>query len=1854
MQTKPSLLKYLIIVICLGLILPPLLRAESPDYSDGITGAYEIAVPSTTAGYLEYKFPFGDYDYFKIVVPSQGTLTIYSESGGRMDPRGNLYAQVPSTTMWSILASNDDGGSSSNPLDFEIVQPVDPATYYIQVYSSSGTQGDYTLHVQFSGSGAVTHTITASAGSGGSISPAGAASVADGGSQGFTITPNACFTIQDVIVDGRSTGATTSYSFINVISDHTISATFAATGPRTITASAGSGGSISPAGSVSVTCGYSKTFSISANAGYTIQDVIVDGVSRGAITSYTFNPVTSDHSISATFAGVSSYTITASAGSGGSISPSGSVSVSNGASKSLSITAASGYQIQDVLVDGVSVGAVSSYTFNNVTSNHTISASFTPAGSYTISASAGSGGSISPAGSVGVSSGSSQSFTITAASGYQIQDVLVDGVSVGATSSYIFFNVTSDHTIAASFTATGPFTITASAGSGGSISPAGSVSVSNGASQSFSITAASGYQIQDVLVDGVSVGAVSSYTFSNVTSDHTISASFALISSYTITASAGSGGSISPSGSVPVTTGASQSFTITAASGYQIQDVLVDGVSVGAVSFYTFSNVTADHTIEASFSALSTYTITTAAGSDGSISPAGPVSVTHGGTQSFTITAASGYLIQNVLVDGVSQGAISSYTFSNVTADHSLEAQFESSGTPPPSGDCLEISDTPLDARFQPAPPSIMFVLDDSGSMNWEVMTSESDGTFEGKYYVFDDPGDNVYSSTLYSTNYLSSTNRKKWKSQWSGYNRMYYNPRTIYAPWPTMGPADPVTPRSHPYHASPTFNLAAEYVDTGSTLLPGLSITNAHYYTWDDANANRELDSGETVYLVNLVDDNSDGTLDDREWYRFYDDGDGVVETMELMPVMEIMVPESVRSMSFADDLQNFANWYSYYRRRELTAVAAVARVIAGAQGMQIGLYGINGSVNEPVRKIDVDGVDETDSLLDELFSNYHASLVGTPLRAGLQSVGRYFHQDDSSTGGIGPSPFGAANGSECQQAFAIVMTDGYYNALTFSFTNADGDNGAPYADSYSNTLADVAMYYYENDLSASLDDSVPTSDRDDATHQHMVTYGVGFGVTGTLNPDDFDSNPAHADFLKNAYGSYPFWPNPASGDPQKIDDLYHASVNGRGQFLTASEPLDLINSLMLVLKAIKITSGSASSVSVNGDELYTQINNDTLLFQSKYYSKTWHGDVLAYKLDAVTGELVKPAIWSAAYNLSNQPAVNRKIATYDGASGQPFQFNRLTNGQKGQLDANWQTDDNLAKDIVDYLRGDPSKETSSGGGFRDRSWSIVDTDHPYNGTTISSSKLGDVVHSSPVYKNGVVYVGGNDGMLHAFEAATGEELFAYVPNLVFENLADLTSPDYVHKYFVDLTPMVKKGAGLLEGKPPLTATDWQTILVGGLGKGAKGYYALDISNVNPLEGSLPANENSLAGLVLWEYPNLNTPATDVVDMGYSFSGVSIVQSNDVDNAPWVVIFGNGYSSPNGRAVLLILDPVTGQLLKKLDTGADSCNGLSTPVTIDVNYDRKVDYVYAGDLKGNLWKFDLTDSDYNNWDLAYYDEGGTPKPLFATPNQPITTKPDVIFHCLKAGYMVLFGTGRYLGDNDMSDTSTQAVYGIWDYGDDADDGEYVGDFDGSMLVPPDTVPDTMKLFHQTIDETTVDGVKFRAIDKAADETYTAPNWSTTAQDSNGVGDDPDPDADVGWYLDLPAGERVVSDVVARDGKLQVTTYVPNDSLCGTGGNSWLMMITACSGAETLERNLDINGDSAIDYEDMVTIEKSGVSKLMVPSGKQFAGHVQSPAIIMLGNGQEKLYMSNSNGEIKTVRAKAAKLGITYWRVYRP
>jgi Tfp pilus tip-associated adhesin PilY1 len=517
-------------------------------------------------------------------------------------------------------------------------------------------------------------------------------------------------------------------------------------------------------------------------------------------------------------------------------------------------------------------------------------------------------------------------------------------------------------------------------------------------------------------------------------------------------------------------------------------------------------------------------------------------------------------------------------------------------------------------------------------------------------------------------------------------------------------------------------------------------------------------------------------------------------------------------------------------------------------------------------------------------------------------------------------------------------------------------------------------------------------------------------------------------------------------------------------------------------------------------------------------------------------------------------------------------------------------------------------------------------------------------------VFKNNIIYTGANDGMLHAFDAETGEELFAYVPNLVFENLSALADRYYQHRYYVDLTPTIRD--------IPLSGVN-TTMLICGLGKGGRGYFALDLTGLSPALGSLPASESALDDRVMWEYPDAATDAAEVNDLGYSFSKVSVVESNDSAH-PTIIIFGNGYNSPNGNAVLFILDPVTGDLVKRIDTGVGTCNGLSTPVAVDVNDDNKVDYVYAGDLKGNLWKFDLSDTSAAQWDVAYKDVA-TPKPLFQTPNQPITTKPSVMYHCDKNGYLVAFGTGRYLGLQDLADFSVQAVYGIWDYGDDEDDAEYVGAFNGSLIT--DTyLPSTVSLLQQiVVDERTAFGEVWRT------QSAGQPDWQSTTLEGGNCGlnagtEDcdpnyiptdnagPDPVRHAGWYFNLPeSGERVVSDVRIRGGRLTVISYVATASTCGLSGHSWVAVLDPCTGGRLPKAYFDLDDDGDVDFDDMIDI---GQPDRAAPTAFKIDGKVEMPTYLIDGN-IEIMYLPSIDTTMHEKRGLAPEQDMSHWRLLR-
>jgi type IV pilus assembly protein PilY1 len=498
---------------------------------------------------------------------------------------------------------------------------------------------------------------------------------------------------------------------------------------------------------------------------------------------------------------------------------------------------------------------------------------------------------------------------------------------------------------------------------------------------------------------------------------------------------------------------------------------------------------------------------------------------------------------------------------------------------------------------------------------------------------------------------------------------------------------------------------------------------------------------------------------------------------------------------------------------------------------------------------------------------------------------------------------------------------------------------------------------------------------------------------------------------------------------------------------------------------------------------------------------------------------------------------------------------------------------------------------------------------------------------------------------MLHAFDADTGYERFAYVPNLVFDNLSSLAATSFSHLFYVDMTPYAQSRVYAASA-----TTDKKTLLVGGLGKGGKGYYCLDISDADDID--VLSDEDDVDDIVLWEYPK--SGVTDA-DMGYSFSSAYLVKTNSTDN-PWVVIFGNGYDSTNGHSVLYVLDALTGTLLHQIDTGGTSAsNGLSTPVIIDVNNDNKADYAYAGDLEGNLWKFDLTSDTVTEWKVAYY-SGTTAMPVFSAGSlQPITSRPDVMRHPYYDGYLVIFGTGRYLSSSDRLDTSQQTVYGIWDYGDDTDDDEYVG-----TISSHDTgvLSSGLKLVKQDVlDVETTCGEEYRILSDNVvwnpTNTNSDGSYADLATDSD-TGENDNPDSVAGWFFDFPesgddeAGERVIKDVTIYSDRVIVISFIPNTSLCSGGGNSYFYVFNSATGGRTDDAQIDVDGDGDIDDSDLCSGDDTEYSA----TGTLITGMAHVPKIVTVDVDEnvDIGYVSTSAGTIEEMDLKGQHLGVYYWR----
>ena len=510
------------------------------------------------------------------------------------------------------------------------------------------------------------HTVAATDGTGGSITPSGSVLVADGDSQTFTVTPDNCYEIDQVLVDSQAvflSGGT--YTFNNVTLNHTINATFKLS-IYTITAAAGSGGSISPADNVLVDCGSDKTFTAKPDTGYHFTGW--SGDASGTTNPLTITNITSAKTITANFA-INTYAVNFIAGANGSITGDTSQTVNHGSSAT-AVTAMpdTGYHFTG-WSGGEFSGTSNPLTISNITAAKTITANFA-IDTFNVTVSSTAGGSTDKDGVNVVDYGGSLTITPTPDTGYHFTGW--SGDASDAENPLTISNITSDKTITANF-AIDTFNVTVSSTGEGSTDKGGVNIVDYDGSLTITPTPDTGYHFTGW--SGDASGTANPLIISNVTTDMSISANFE-INQYTVTAWAGAGGNIYLSGVITVTYGSSQTFAIAPDDGYHIVDVLIDGVSLVDIVEYAFTNITADHTISATF-ALKEYKIAVSAGTNGGISPAGSVTVEHGANRVFNITPAEGYHVSDVKVDDVSIGALSSYTFVNILDEHSIDVSFE-------------------------------------------------------------------------------------------------------------------------------------------------------------------------------------------------------------------------------------------------------------------------------------------------------------------------------------------------------------------------------------------------------------------------------------------------------------------------------------------------------------------------------------------------------------------------------------------------------------------------------------------------------------------------------------------------------------------------------------------------------------------------------------------------------------------------------------------------------------------------------------------------------------------------------------------------------------------------------------------------------------------------------------------------------------------------------------------------------------------------------------------------------------------------------------------------------------------------
>ena len=947
--------------------------------------------------------------------------------------------------------------------------------------------------------------------------------------------------------------------------------------------------------------------------------------------------------------------------------------------------------------------------------------------------------------------------------------------------------------------------------------------------------------------------------------------------------------------------------------------------------------------------------------------------------------------------------------------------------------------------------------------------------------------------------------------------------------------------------------------------------------------------------------------------------------------------------SCSWAQEQQNYATWLAYHSTRLDLAKTGIGLSFQPLNPtFRLGWGTINHlSGSGATYQLDK-GVRLYDPTVQADFLNFVYGVTasgGTPNRAAVDQVGTYYQRADNGgpwantpTGDPAISSGAAEDTSHasCRRSYSMLMTDGYYNE-NFSIADVDTTIGprisqpttyqyapiGPYSDTgsgtaFSNTFADVAMKYWVNDLRPNLPNNLRSVPGDVAYWQHMNFYAIGLGLIGTLDASD----PTVLAKLTGNGGTTPprslDWPTPAPNDPKAIDDMFHATVNGRGKLLNAKTTSELNSAILQMMSDIGGKEGSQAGVAVSTASL----TRDTKKYTPSYTPISWNGDVTAYNLDPTSGNQIGTA-WQVETLLSTDPvtgaktysslipsAASRNIYVGTGATSGtravPFTYSAmtgagLTSAMTGTVNAA----------LIAYLRGDATNEanassSSSTAIYRARTTRLADivnstpvfvkdsVDLNYGalpGGTVGASSYGAFIAAKKARTEGVLFVGANDGMLHAFRDGTynpqtgavvtqgGVETFAYVPNAILPTVNQLADKTYTHRFYVD-GPNVETDAyfGGTSG--------WANIVLGSTGAGAgvasssgvsprTAVFALDVTSLNSSPTSLSATS------VLWEVSSSNPSFSE---LGYLLTDV---QAGPTLDGQWTAIFGNGYESKSCQARLFIVNIQSGALIKEINTNAGNCgtakNGLGG-VRIVRNSNQQIIGVYAGDLLGNLWKFSLNDSNPANWKI---DLAGSPL-LAAGATQPITAAPSALTLPVVGatapapGYMVVAGTGKFYEISDITSAAQQSLYGIWD----------PVAFGAASIPAGTSLSNRTSLVQQTIGAGQV-----------------APNGNTyfpiSTNSVNYTGTTPKR----GWFIDFPnTGQRLVYPIDLLSGRFAAADTISpsNVSLdpCSnlSGGTGYFYLVDALTGAGPTEPVLDTNGDGNVDSSDLVVSGIQGVA----------------------------------------------------------